>query len=191
MVDALRSRTMARAKPVRAARRPSTYASIVVRIATGRWRWPFPAPSRPAPDFSGPADISEAASALASRALMLMPRKRSSSTLTSMARSPTPCARRRERTPVSPGFCGGIALGSLPSAGCAEDEDGIDIGGRAGYDLADGRYRVRRPRRHLDDRRHRRRLGLSTTPAFYAFSRELQDRRRAARTSRRRQRSVL
>ena len=34
----------------------------------------------------------------------------------------------------SPGFCGGIAVGSLPSAGCVEDEDGIDFGGRAGYD---------------------------------------------------------
>lgn len=73
----------------------------------------------------------------------------------------------------SPGFCGGIAVGSLPSAGCVEDEDGIDIGGRAGYDWQMGRLvfgaLVDISATDVTDGVS----AFSTTPAFYAFSREL------------------
>ena len=73
----------------------------------------------------------------------------------------------------SPGFCGGIAVGSLPSAGCVEDEDGIDIGGRAGYDwqmggLVFGALVDISATEIIDGV-----SAFSTTPAFYAFSREL------------------
>ena len=73
----------------------------------------------------------------------------------------------------SPGFCGGIAVGSLPSAGCVEDEDGIDIGGRAGYDwqmggLVFGALVDISTTDVIDGV-----PAFSTTPAFYAFSREL------------------
>jgi outer membrane immunogenic protein len=34
----------------------------------------------------------------------------------------------------SPGFCGGFAQGTTPGAGCEDDEDGVDVGLRAGYD---------------------------------------------------------
>ena len=73
----------------------------------------------------------------------------------------------------SPGFCGGIAVGSLPSAGCVEDDDGIDIGGRAGYDrqmggLVLGALVDISTTEVVDGV-----SAFSTTPAFYAFSREL------------------
>ena len=73
----------------------------------------------------------------------------------------------------SPGFCGGIAVGSLPSAGCVEDEDGIDFGGRAGYDwqmrgLVFGALVDISTSDVIDGV-----SAFSTTPAFYAFSREL------------------
>ena len=73
----------------------------------------------------------------------------------------------------SPGFCGGIAASSLPSAGCAEDEDGIDFGGRAGYDWKMGGVvfgaLVDISATDVIDGVS----AFSTTPAFYAFSREL------------------
>lgn len=74
----------------------------------------------------------------------------------------------------SPGFCAGIAAGTTPAAGCAEDEDGLDIGGRAGYDWQRGMLVVGAL---VDVTRTDVRDGVSafsTTPAFYAFSRELQ-----------------
>lgn len=73
----------------------------------------------------------------------------------------------------SPGFCPGVALGSLPAAGCVEDEDGVDVGGRAGYDWQAARLVFGGL---VDVSRTNVRDGVSafsTTPAFYAFSREL------------------
>ena len=73
----------------------------------------------------------------------------------------------------SPGFCGGIAAAATPQSGCAEDEDGIDIGGRAGYDwhmgsiVLGGLVDVSRP--DVRDGVS----AFSTTPAFYAFDREV------------------
>ena len=73
----------------------------------------------------------------------------------------------------SPGFCGGIAAGPQPAAGCTDDSDGIDVGGRVGYDWQTGRIAVgvlvdlSAP--HVSDGVS----AFSTTPAFYAFSREM------------------
>ncbi len=73
----------------------------------------------------------------------------------------------------SPGFCGGVALGALPGDGCTEDEDAVDFGGRIGYDWQRGRLVVGAladvSRANVVDGV----TAFSTTPAFYAFSREL------------------
>jgi outer membrane immunogenic protein len=74
----------------------------------------------------------------------------------------------------SPGFCGGLAMGPTPGAGCTDDDAGIDAGGRAGYDWQRGMFVVGAL---VDVTRTDVRDGVSafsTTPAFYAFSRELQ-----------------
>ena len=73
----------------------------------------------------------------------------------------------------SPGFCGGIAMGALPAAGCTGDTDGLDAGGRFGYDWQNGKVVVGT----LIDVSSADVMdgvsAFSTTPAFYAFSREL------------------
>jgi outer membrane immunogenic protein len=72
----------------------------------------------------------------------------------------------------SPGFCGGIAAGTTPQLGCSEDENGIDFGGRAGYDWQTGAMvfgavaEISRP--DVGDGV----TAFSTTPAFYAFDRK-------------------
>ena len=73
----------------------------------------------------------------------------------------------------SPGFCGGIAMGSLPAAGCVEDEDGIDFGGRVGYDWQRGNIVVGALVDVSSTDVTDGVSAFSTTPAFYAFSREL------------------
>lgn len=42
----------------------------------------------------------------------------------------------------SPGFCGGLAVNATASGGCTDDEEGIDFGGRVGYDWQVGRLLV-------------------------------------------------
>jgi len=73
----------------------------------------------------------------------------------------------------SPGFCGGLAVNAIAANGCTSDEDGIDFGGRAGYDWQIGRLAfggvVDVSRADLIDSV----TAFSTTPAFYAFTREL------------------
>ena len=73
----------------------------------------------------------------------------------------------------SPGFCGGLAVGPTAAAGCTDDEDGIDFGGRLGYDWQVGRLIVGGvvdvSRTDVIDSV----TAFSTTPAFYSFSREL------------------
>lgn len=39
----------------------------------------------------------------------------------------------------STGFCGGLAVNATAAGGCTDDEDGLDVGGRAGYDWQFGR----------------------------------------------------
>lgn len=73
----------------------------------------------------------------------------------------------------SPGFCVGVAATSLPAGGCSVDDQGIDLGGRVGYDwqsggwVVGGLFELTAPD-HVDSV-----TGFSTTPAFYTFTREL------------------
>ena len=74
----------------------------------------------------------------------------------------------------SPGFCVGAASASLPAAGCVQDDDGIDFGGRGGYDWQKGHFVVGAVGElsmadHVDSV-----SAFSTTPAFYTFTRELE-----------------
>ena len=73
----------------------------------------------------------------------------------------------------SPGFCAGLATGPTPATECEDDEDGFVLGGRAGYDwqrdtllfgiVADVSFPEATDSVSA----------FSTTPAFYAFTREL------------------
>ena len=42
----------------------------------------------------------------------------------------------------SPGFCGGRAVSAASTGGCTKDANGIDVGGRVGYDRQFGRHTV-------------------------------------------------
>lgn len=74
----------------------------------------------------------------------------------------------------SPGFCGGLALNATAAAGCTDDEDGLEVGGRVGYDWRVGRFVVG----GLVDMSRPDAVdsvsAFSTTPAFYSFTREVQ-----------------
>lgn len=73
----------------------------------------------------------------------------------------------------SPGFCGGLAVNATAAGGCTDDQDGIDFGGRVGYDRQLGRLvvggLVDLSSADLTDSV----TAFSTTPAFYSFTREL------------------
>ena len=73
----------------------------------------------------------------------------------------------------APGFCGGLAVGPTAAGGCTDDENGIDVGGRAGYDRQFGRVVVGGvvdvSRTQVVDSA----TAFSVTPAFYSFTREL------------------
>ncbi len=74
----------------------------------------------------------------------------------------------------SPGFCGGTAKGRTPGEGCNGDDDGVDVGIRAGYDLQYGSFLVGALAElsYLDVQDGV--AAFSTTPASYSFSRELE-----------------
>lgn len=73
----------------------------------------------------------------------------------------------------SPGFCGGAANGATPTAGCTDDENGLDYGARLGYDWQMGslvfgvvaEYSKHKIEDHV--------AAFSTTPAFYTMSRQI------------------
>jgi outer membrane immunogenic protein len=73
----------------------------------------------------------------------------------------------------SPGFCGGLAVNATAAAGCMDDDNGVDVGGRAGYDWQVGLFvaggLVDVSRTDVTDNV----TAFSTTPAFYAFTRRL------------------
>jgi outer membrane immunogenic protein len=73
----------------------------------------------------------------------------------------------------SPGFCSGIAMGTVPASGCTEDENGFDIGGRVGYDWSAGMFVVGALVDVSGTDVTDGVSSFSTTPAFYAFSRQL------------------
>ncbi len=73
----------------------------------------------------------------------------------------------------SPGFCGGLAVGPTAAAGCTGDSNGIDVGGRVGYDWQRGHVvfggLADVSRTDVVDSA----TAFSITPAFYSFTREL------------------
>lgn len=73
----------------------------------------------------------------------------------------------------SPGFCGGAAATALPAGGCADDENGIEFGGRVGYDWQFGRFVVGVAGDLSTADINDSVSAFSTTPAFYTFTREL------------------
>ena len=73
----------------------------------------------------------------------------------------------------SPGFCGGLAMAPTPTSGCTQDDErSVDFGGRVGYDWQFGRFVVGGlvdiSKSSLTDSVS----AFSTTPAFYALTRE-------------------
>ncbi len=73
----------------------------------------------------------------------------------------------------SPGFCAGAAATALPSAGCAEDEDGATFGGRLGYDWQSGGFVFGIVGEGSTADATDSVSAFSTTPAFYTFTRKL------------------
>lgn len=73
----------------------------------------------------------------------------------------------------SPGFCAGIATAATPAGGCTEDENGFDAGGRVGYDWQRGMLVFGALADVTGSNAKDGVSAFSTTPAFYAFSREL------------------
>ncbi len=72
-----------------------------------------------------------------------------------------------------PGFCGGLAVGPTAVAGCTDDEEGVDFGGRVGYDRQFGPLVLGAladvSRSDVTDSV----TAFSVTPAFYSFTRKL------------------
>jgi hypothetical protein len=73
----------------------------------------------------------------------------------------------------SPGFCPGLAVARTPGDGCTDDDNNFDFGGHFGYDLQFGAFVVGglADISRADAVDHV--TAFSTTPAFYAFTREL------------------
>ena len=73
----------------------------------------------------------------------------------------------------SPGFCGGRAINAVAASGCTDDKNGVDGGGRIGYDWQAGRFvaggLVDVSSADIEDSV----TAFSTTPAFYAMTRRV------------------
>lgn len=73
----------------------------------------------------------------------------------------------------SPGFCGGLAVNATAASGCSDDENGLDVGGRVGYDRQFGMFVIggllEVSRTDVTDYA----TAFSTTPAFYSFARDI------------------
>jgi len=73
----------------------------------------------------------------------------------------------------SPGFCNGRAKSNVPTGGCTEEDDSIDVGLRAGYDWQFGPMVIgvvgEIAHQDIEDSVS----GYSTTPASYTMTREL------------------
>jgi outer membrane immunogenic protein len=74
----------------------------------------------------------------------------------------------------SPGFCGGAATSTGPATGCRENDDGVEAGVRAGYDMQFGDIVVGALAEYTVNSAQDTVTGFSTTPAFYSFTRELE-----------------
>jgi outer membrane immunogenic protein len=73
----------------------------------------------------------------------------------------------------SPGFCPGIAAGTTPSAGCEDDESGMVLGGRVGWDGYAGGVVLGLVGDLSWPQADDSVSAFSTTPAFYTFTRDL------------------
>jgi outer membrane immunogenic protein len=73
----------------------------------------------------------------------------------------------------SPGFCDGQALGSRPSAGCKSDKDGVEYGGRIGYDYRMNNFVIGGLIEASKNEAKDSTTGFSTTPASYTLQRRL------------------
>lgn len=73
----------------------------------------------------------------------------------------------------SPGVCAGLATGPTPSSVCEDDEDGFVLGGRIGYDWSREGVVVGVVGDIAWPEATDSVSAFSTTPAFYAFTREL------------------
>ncbi|GLK48169.1 hypothetical protein GCM10017620_11420 [Brevundimonas intermedia] len=74
----------------------------------------------------------------------------------------------------SPGFCGGTATSTVPGTGCRDDNDGVEAGVRAGYDMQFGNIVVGVLAEYSVNTVQDSVTGFSTTPAYYTFTRELE-----------------
>lgn len=74
----------------------------------------------------------------------------------------------------SPGFCGGMSTSTAPGTGCRDDNDGVEAGVRAGYDMQFGNIVVGALAEYSVNNVQDSVTGFSTTPAFYTFTRELE-----------------
>lgn len=73
----------------------------------------------------------------------------------------------------SPGFCGGAPNGNNADAGCTDDDNGVEYGVRGGYDWQMGSWVVGALAEYSSNDLEDNVTGFSTTPASYAFRREL------------------
>lgn len=73
----------------------------------------------------------------------------------------------------SPGFCNGEARSAIPAGGCARDKDGIEYGGRIGYDNRMGNFVVGGLVEFNKSQSKDGTSGYSTTPANYGIVRKL------------------
>lgn len=73
----------------------------------------------------------------------------------------------------SPGYCNGRALGSRPSNGCRGDKDGVEYGGRIGYDVRMNNFVVGGLIEATKNESVDSTTGFSTTPASYTLQRQL------------------
>ena len=73
----------------------------------------------------------------------------------------------------SPGFCRGGARGARPADGCRSDKDGLEYGGRIGYDYRMNNFVLGGLVEASKNESVDRAAGFSTTPASYTFEREL------------------
>lgn len=73
----------------------------------------------------------------------------------------------------SPGFCGGVAKGNAPGAGCGKDGDKEEYAARIGYDKRSGNLVLGGVLELSRSKSTDGVSGYSTTPASYAFQREI------------------
>lgn len=75
----------------------------------------------------------------------------------------------------SPGFCGGPATSPRPATGCRDDKGGDELGLRLGYDWHSGALVYGAVLEYTSNDARDSQSAFSTTPAFYEFTRDLDD----------------